>query len=358
MANSTLKDIAQEMGISTTTVHRALHGKDRVSAKTRQKVLETASRLGYRTNYIAASLKRRPFRIAVALPEPSHENRYYYLSLWKGVQKFFETVTEFNVEVMDFSYTLTPEGNGTILREISENYADQIDGLVTIAVSHKETSYFIEKLASQSIPVALIGADLYKQSRFCCVKCYDETAGSLAAELLTAFHPKNTDKKIIITGNIIGDLTMTDQYDNAKGFEQYIKQHAPNIKILHAFNSNLSMAHQKIKELLLQNPDTYAIYSCSARHTIQMSKVVTEFNMQGSIKLVGNDCFKESLELLENGILTAIIDKKIHDQAYMAAESLFNLLVKSEYVSSKTLFVSPSIIMKGNTSSDKNIIDY
>lgn len=53
----TLKSIAAATGFSVTTVSRALGGYDDVNVKTRQIILETAQRLGYRPNQIARQLR-------------------------------------------------------------------------------------------------------------------------------------------------------------------------------------------------------------------------------------------------------------------------------------------------------------
>jgi LacI family transcriptional regulator len=58
----TLNDIARETGTSISTVSRVLAGgagAQRISATTREKVLEAASRLGYRPNLVARSLRTR-----------------------------------------------------------------------------------------------------------------------------------------------------------------------------------------------------------------------------------------------------------------------------------------------------------
>ena len=64
-----LKDLAQELGLSQTTVSRALNGYPEVSEQTRVRVSEAAMRLGYRPNASAIRLATgRVGAIGVALP--------------------------------------------------------------------------------------------------------------------------------------------------------------------------------------------------------------------------------------------------------------------------------------------------
>ncbi|HBG86818.1 MAG TPA: LacI family transcriptional regulator, partial [Marinilabiliaceae bacterium] len=58
MKRVTIIDIATALGITPSTVSRALTGSSRVSEATRQKVQEKAEELGYRTNVVASSLRR------------------------------------------------------------------------------------------------------------------------------------------------------------------------------------------------------------------------------------------------------------------------------------------------------------
>lgn len=352
---ATLKDIARAMGVSATTVHRALQGKERVSEETRETAMRLAAEMGYRANYMAAALKRKSVHFAIALPEPTNENRFYYLNLWQGARRFLETVTEFHVEAHEIYYPLTPDSNGAVLRELYERQADEIDGLLTIAVNHPQSAFFLEKLSAKGVPIALIGSDLHREHRFCCVKSRDEVAGRLAAELLTAFHPPDAAHKIIVTGNMVGSLTMMDQYDNSRGFEQYIERYAPGTVLLRAYNSDTALAYEQMTNLLLQHPDTYAIYSCSARHTVQMCRVIAELGLQGRIRLVGNDCFAESDELLRQGLLTAIIDKKVERQGYLAMQTLFNYKVKGEYPAGSTLSVLPAVVLRSGLEAENAV---
>jgi LacI family transcriptional regulator len=55
--NYTIKDIAKALGLSTSTVSRALNGSYEISAETKKLVVEHAEKVNYRPNPIALSLK-------------------------------------------------------------------------------------------------------------------------------------------------------------------------------------------------------------------------------------------------------------------------------------------------------------
>ncbi len=54
-----MKEIAERVGVSKTTVHRALTGNGRISEKTRARILAVASELDYTPNTVARSLRRQ-----------------------------------------------------------------------------------------------------------------------------------------------------------------------------------------------------------------------------------------------------------------------------------------------------------
>jgi len=66
----TIKDIAKALGLSTSTVSRALRGSYEISPETKKLVLEYAEKFNYRPNPIALSLKERKSRsIGVVISE-------------------------------------------------------------------------------------------------------------------------------------------------------------------------------------------------------------------------------------------------------------------------------------------------
>ena len=59
---ATIKDIARALGLSTSTVSRALRGSYEIGAETKKQVMEYAEKINYRPNPIALSLKERRTR--------------------------------------------------------------------------------------------------------------------------------------------------------------------------------------------------------------------------------------------------------------------------------------------------------
>lgn len=68
---ATIKDVANEAGVSTAAVSLVLSGKDsKISSKTRQQILDAVSKLNYRPNHIAASMVTKTTRtIGFILPD-------------------------------------------------------------------------------------------------------------------------------------------------------------------------------------------------------------------------------------------------------------------------------------------------
>ena len=347
----TLKHLANQAGVSTTTVHRALHGKAGVGDDMTEKIKRLAAEAGYQPNYFAATLKGKAFKIAVALPEPTLNDRFYYMNLWLGVKCFLKDIPEFDLEIVEFYYPYGEGTNGKILKEIYEEHASNIDGLLTIAVDNAQSSYFLEKLKDAGVAIALVGSDLYKESRLCCVKTFDEMAGAMSANMLLSFSMQE-EMKIIVTGSPFGPLAMLDQLNNLNGFLEYLADRPQKVEVIEIFEHPTDDVYTRMKETLSTTPDIYAIYSCSARHTVQACNAVEELGLSGKIKIIGNDCFPESLNSLKNGVLTATIDKKISDQTHLAMQSLFNFIVKGEYPPRSLICVAPSIVLRTNTDMD------
>ncbi len=83
-SQTTIKDIARNLGISPSTVSRALQDHPDISPKTKKAVKELARTLHYEPNAIALSLRNSHSRtIGVIIPELAH---YFFSSVISGIE--------------------------------------------------------------------------------------------------------------------------------------------------------------------------------------------------------------------------------------------------------------------------------
>jgi LacI family transcriptional regulator len=85
LIQATIKDIAKELNVSTSTVSRALKDYPGISDETKRKVKELADKLHYRPNAVALSLRKsKSFTIGVIIPEVVH---FFFSTVISGVEE-------------------------------------------------------------------------------------------------------------------------------------------------------------------------------------------------------------------------------------------------------------------------------
>jgi LacI family transcriptional regulator len=124
----TIKDIARALGISTSTVSRALRDSYEISAETKQLVLDCAEKLNYRPNPIAQSLKERRSRsIGVVVCEVANTffsqiiNGIESLAYDKGYNVIISQSHEsYDRELIDLQYLASRSVDGLLISSSTE----------------------------------------------------------------------------------------------------------------------------------------------------------------------------------------------------------------------------------------------
>ncbi|MBQ1843150.1 MAG: LacI family DNA-binding transcriptional regulator [Lachnospiraceae bacterium] len=150
MGHITLDDIAADLGVSKTTVSRAMSGKGRISEKTRQRIKDYAREKGYRPNVQARGLaQQRTYNIAVVSPQDSCVSELTFF------HKCLVGITD-GAEKEGYNVIITVErGNRTDeLEQIVEN--SKADGVILTRTFYDDRR--IEYLKSSDIPYVVIGS--------------------------------------------------------------------------------------------------------------------------------------------------------------------------------------------------------
>src|SRR6266850_4256004 len=84
MAQTTMKRIAGELGVSVTTISKVLNNHGDISEATRDRVLAKIEELGYQRNAVARSLTlRRTHTLGIVIPDLMHS---FFVEVVAGVE--------------------------------------------------------------------------------------------------------------------------------------------------------------------------------------------------------------------------------------------------------------------------------
>jgi len=131
MPQFTIKDLAKKLGVSPSTVSRALRDHPDISRETKRRVTEAAEKYHYQPNQLAQSLqKKRSNTIGVIVPEIRH---HFFSTVISGIEEI----------AYDHGFTIMVcQSNETLSREILNTQAlvaNQVAGLL-IAISSETTN--------------------------------------------------------------------------------------------------------------------------------------------------------------------------------------------------------------------------
>lgn len=149
MAN--LKQLAQSLGLSITTVSRALDGYSDVSDTTRTRVREAAEQVGYRPNASARRLrKQRAELVAVTLPsDPGHIGPPHFLDMLSGCAE--------HLAAAGLNLVIVPVPRGESELEICRRFVDgrRVDAMLLVRTRRMDER--VEFLQSRGIPFVTNG---------------------------------------------------------------------------------------------------------------------------------------------------------------------------------------------------------
>lgn len=150
----TITDVAEALGVSKTTVSRAISGKGRIGRETKQRVLDFIQEHNYKPNVLAKGLAQlKTYNIGILLPEDyTVVDLPFFQTCLIGVQ---ETAVGMDYDVL---LTIGKENDCAQLIRMVENH--KVDGVILMRTFTKDAH--IEYLKSQEIPFVTVGSTYYK----------------------------------------------------------------------------------------------------------------------------------------------------------------------------------------------------
>lgn len=338
-SNVTLKQIAEELGISAMTVSRAINNKSNVDHNTREIVMAKARSMGYSPNRVAKSLLySKTYTIGAVLPEISHS---FFPEVVKGIEEIAYR------KKYQLFLTNSAEDNKREKNAIETLRSHRVDGLlISCSQSTTDISYY-KKLIKLGLPIVFfdrcvegIGAS--------CVKINDfESSATLTRHLISHGHNR--------IGHLYGPQKISIGRERLEGFARAMEEGGCEVKKEWMIESGFKIregyqAMQKLLKLPASNrpkavvavTDPVAFGAINAIHDANLS-------VPGDIAVVG---FSDDVKAaLVNPPLTTILQPG-YEMGVRAARKLINT-IESEKEPVETIEIITALVVRRSCGTKK-----
>ncbi len=242
MSGVNLKKLSEELGLSISSVSKALRDSYEISAETKKRVLEMAEKLNYQPNPFARGLrKRKSITIAVVIPEIA--NNFFSLAI-DGIQLVAQ---EKGYHVLTYLSHEDAKNEESTVRHLQ---GGRVDGVIISLCADSTSVKHLHALQETGVPIVFF--DRVPEGEFPTVTTDDFDSGFKATEHMILNGCKN-----IAYLRVDGHLSITHKRMN--GYMAALKKHNIVLKpkmIVECGNDNNSNVEIIKKLLRLKNrPD-------------------------------------------------------------------------------------------------------
>jgi LacI family transcriptional regulator len=335
---ATLFDIADALGISTGTVHRALHDHPGVNAMTRTRVLQMSKSMGYRPNIAARLLsQKKQFRISVNTLKGTTS---FWDEVRAGIQEEAEALGAHGADMEFRTFPGLGEGEEEAFEAA---LAADSDGIIAFPSHPQSLRAWMRRSARRKIPVVCVSTDAPKSNRLAVVSVDTMASGSLAGDLMARFlHRKG---KVAIT---LSALAITEHAEKLAAFEKILRDLHPQVALLDPIEDHdvEPEAYDKCLKLFAAHPDLAGIY-VTTEASMPVIQAARDARLLDRLTIIATDLFPALIEEIRGGKVTATIHQRPYMQGRLAFRVLQEFLVHGRCPAFRVT-LAPHLVMAGN----------
>jgi LacI family transcriptional regulator len=334
----TIIDIAKILGVSTATVHRALHNHPSMTPTTKNRVLQMAKKMGYKPNLAARYLSsKRSLRISVNTLKGT-------TSFWDEVRTGIEDEKKsLDLENVEIEYRTYPQLGEGELAAFEAALDSKVDGIITFPSNPESLKPAMRRAARSNVPVVFVATDAPGTGRLSVVSIDTMASGSLAADLMGRLvHGQGT---VAVT---LFDAAILEHAEKFKAFRNTMQSLYPDIRVHPPIEDHDldEVAYKQCRKLIAENADLVGIYVTTEAST-PVINAVRDAGLIGKLTIVTTDLFPALVKEIRAGAVTATIYQRPRTQGRMAFRVLHEFLIEGENISQSVTF-APHLVMRGN----------
>ena len=334
----TIVDIAKALGVSTATVHRALHDHPNTTPLTKTRVIQMAKKMGYRPNLAARYLSsKKALRVAVNTLKGTTS---FWDEVRSGVDDERKSLGLENVQI-DF-YTFPQLGAGedaAFERALNED----VDGIIMFPSRPREIRPLMRRAARAKIPVVFVATDAPGTGRLSVVSIDTMASGNLAADLMGRVLQGRG--KVAVT---MSEMGISEHAEKYRAFAATMRRLYPAIEVQEPVEDYdiESTAYERSAALMKANPDLSGFY-VTTEASIPVIAAARDLKMLDRMTVLTTDLFPALVKEITAGTVTATIYQRPRTQGRMAFRLLHEFLVEGECPPPQ-LSLAPHLVMRGN----------
>lgn len=270
-----IKDLADRLNLSTSTVSRALAGHSDVSAETRLLVNQLADDLNYYPDPVAVNLKQRRSNV-IGLIVPKIDNRFFAKALY-GIQQVV------NQHAYNIITSQSNESLETEKKAVEVMMANRVDGLIVSLARETVNAQHFNKIISTETPIVFF--DRVNEG----VETSRVVIDDYEASYKAVTHLINQGCKRI--AHVAGPPNLFNSRKRLEGYKDAIRDHDLYLdKRLIVFVANYQQdARTYTHSLLSLNAPPDGIFAVNDRSAIQMMYYIKQegFRIPQDIAVIG-----------------------------------------------------------------------
>ena len=293
--------------------------------------------LGLLTGRAGQGVRATPRNITLVAKSTETE---FWKSVFAGARA---AASEYNVN-LNIVGPETEEDYETQNALIEDAVAQGAEALVFSAISYTENAPAIDAAAEAGVKIAVIDSDVDSQAVGVRIGTDNVEAGRMTAQAALAAREDR-----LVLGLINYDLGSRNGQEREQGLREELAR-SDRVGEIYTLNvlAEVGDAREKTMELLRAHPEINVVVGFNEPTAVGAAQAVDRLGLGGTVDVVGFDSNVETVDLMQTGVVSALIVQNPYAMGYLGVEAACDLLGGETFDPEALLDTATQIVTREN----------